>query len=111
MHAALILCAPGLARRGDLGIVPMTAIAPSVAEWLRLTLAREAGEGLELWARRFPGAPPPTAPRSTTPSWYYGVVADQAVVSPLSNPSANTSPGTGMISSAGSQPGFAPSPA
>lgn len=49
MHAALIVRAPGLARRGDLGVVPMTAIAPTVAAWLGLTLAPEAAEPLELW--------------------------------------------------------------
>jgi hypothetical protein len=34
----------------------MTAIAPTVAEWLGLTLAPEAGEGLEVW-----GAAPASA--------------------------------------------------
>ncbi len=49
MHAALIVRAPGLAHRGDLGIVPMTAIAPTVAAWLGLALAPEASAPLELW--------------------------------------------------------------
>lgn len=49
LHAALIVRAPGMARRGELGVVPMTSIAPTVADWLGLTLAPEAGEPLPLW--------------------------------------------------------------
>jgi predicted AlkP superfamily pyrophosphatase or phosphodiesterase len=37
-HAALVLAAPGLSRKGDLGVVQMTSIAPTVARWLGVTL-------------------------------------------------------------------------
>lgn len=50
LHAALVLTAPGLGRRGDLGVVPMTSIAPTVARYLGLTLAPEAGEPLAIFA-------------------------------------------------------------
>jgi predicted AlkP superfamily pyrophosphatase or phosphodiesterase len=49
LHASFFVTAPGLTRKGDLGIVPMTAIGPTVARWLGLTLAPEAGAPLDLW--------------------------------------------------------------
>jgi Type I phosphodiesterase / nucleotide pyrophosphatase len=38
LAAALILAGPGLEPAGDLGTLPMTAIAPRVARWLRVVL-------------------------------------------------------------------------
>ncbi len=48
LRASLIWAGPGLDRRGSLGLVPMTAIAPTVARWLGLTLAPEAAQALPL---------------------------------------------------------------
>jgi predicted AlkP superfamily pyrophosphatase or phosphodiesterase len=42
LHASLILTGPGFTGRGDLGVVPMTRIAPTLARHLRLKLAGEA---------------------------------------------------------------------
>lgn len=49
LRASLLLIAPGLAKRGDLGIVPMTAVGPTIARYLGLELAPEAGEPLAIW--------------------------------------------------------------
>jgi predicted AlkP superfamily pyrophosphatase or phosphodiesterase len=46
MHAALILGGPGAERRGPLGVVAMTSIAPTLARHLGLVLSREAGPPL-----------------------------------------------------------------
>jgi predicted AlkP superfamily pyrophosphatase or phosphodiesterase len=49
MHAALVLAGPGLRQRGDLGTVPMTAVAPTIARYLGLELSPGADEPLPLW--------------------------------------------------------------
>lgn len=46
MHASLILSGAGSARRGDLGVVPMTRIAPTLARALGLELGPEADQPL-----------------------------------------------------------------
>jgi predicted AlkP superfamily pyrophosphatase or phosphodiesterase len=46
LHATLILSGPGFARKGDLGIVPMTRIAPTLARALGITLSPEADRPL-----------------------------------------------------------------
>jgi predicted AlkP superfamily pyrophosphatase or phosphodiesterase len=46
LNASLILAGPGSARRGDLGLVRMTRIAPTLARVLGLTLAPEADQPL-----------------------------------------------------------------
>jgi len=38
LQASLLLDGAGVARRGDLGVVPMTAIAPTLAQWLGIQL-------------------------------------------------------------------------
>jgi hypothetical protein len=50
MHATLVMAAPGVAPRGHLGVVPMTSIAPTLARYLGLTLAPEAGTPLAVGA-------------------------------------------------------------
>lgn len=47
LHASLLLAGPGLVRRGDLGVVPMTAIAPTLAAYLGLELSAKAAAPLE----------------------------------------------------------------
>jgi hypothetical protein len=49
LFASLILAAPGLSRRGDLGVVHMTAIAPTVAAYLGLHLGPDADAPLPIW--------------------------------------------------------------
>jgi predicted AlkP superfamily pyrophosphatase or phosphodiesterase len=51
LNASLILRAPGLQPR-DLGLVPMTRIAPTVARYLGLTLSPEAGPALDVLPAR-----------------------------------------------------------
>lgn len=46
MHASLILAGPGNARRGDLGVVPMTRIAPTLARVLGIELGPQADQPL-----------------------------------------------------------------
>ena len=46
LHASLILAGPGNARRGDLGLVHMTRIAPTLARLLGIELGPEADEPL-----------------------------------------------------------------
>ena len=46
MHASLILAGAGSARRGDLGVVPMTRIAPTLARVLGIQLSPEADQPL-----------------------------------------------------------------
>jgi predicted AlkP superfamily pyrophosphatase or phosphodiesterase len=48
LYASLLVSVPGLARRGDLGVVKMTAIAPTLAAFLRVDLARAADQPLAL---------------------------------------------------------------
>jgi predicted AlkP superfamily pyrophosphatase or phosphodiesterase len=50
LYASFLVTAPGLTRKGDLGVVPMTSIAPTVARYLGLTLSPEAGPALPLWS-------------------------------------------------------------
>lgn len=47
--ASLILVGPGLARTGDLGVIHMTAIGPTVAAYLGLHLGPEADSPLPIW--------------------------------------------------------------
>lgn len=49
LHATLILSGPGLKTKGDLGIVRMTQIAPTIAEFLGFRLAKEADPPLPLF--------------------------------------------------------------
>jgi predicted AlkP superfamily pyrophosphatase or phosphodiesterase len=46
LHASLILAGPGSARRGDLGVVPMTRIAPTLARALGIELSPQADQPL-----------------------------------------------------------------
>jgi predicted AlkP superfamily pyrophosphatase or phosphodiesterase len=46
LHASLIVHGPDAGRRGDLGIVRMTQIAPTVARWLGVALSPHADEPL-----------------------------------------------------------------
>ena len=46
LHASLILAGPGSARRGDLGVVPMTRIAPTLARVLGIELGPQADQPL-----------------------------------------------------------------
>jgi len=50
LEAALVVAGAGLARRGDLGTVPMTRIAPTLAGYLGVRLAPEAAEPLDWFA-------------------------------------------------------------
>ena len=47
LHASLILAGP-FSRRGSLGIVPMTSIAPTLAQYLGLTLTSTTSEPISL---------------------------------------------------------------
>ena len=47
LHAALILAGPGFEARGDLGVVPMTLIAPTVAAHLGIELSTKADDPLK----------------------------------------------------------------
>jgi hypothetical protein len=49
MHASFVVSAPGLTRRGDLGTIRMTIIAPTLARWLGVTLGPQADEPLPLF--------------------------------------------------------------
>ena len=49
LHASLILAGPGLRRRGDLGVVPMTRVAGTLARWLGVELPPPAGEALPVF--------------------------------------------------------------
>lgn len=48
LQASLLLTAPALAKRGDLGVVKMTSIAPTFARFLGLDLSAQADSPLEL---------------------------------------------------------------
>ncbi|HRC84823.1 MAG TPA: ectonucleotide pyrophosphatase/phosphodiesterase [Thermoanaerobaculia bacterium] len=48
LYASLILAGRMLAAKGDLGVVPMTAIAPTLARYLGLELSPDAGRPLEV---------------------------------------------------------------
>lgn len=48
LHSALMMAGPTVGRRGSLGIVPMTSVAPTLAEILGVRLAPDAGQPLEV---------------------------------------------------------------
>lgn len=50
LYASLILAGPGLARKGDLGVVQMTAIAPTLAAYLGLEISSRAAKPLLIFA-------------------------------------------------------------
>jgi predicted AlkP superfamily pyrophosphatase or phosphodiesterase len=50
MQASFLVLAPGLSRRGDLGVIRMTAIAPTLARYLGISLGPEADAALALFA-------------------------------------------------------------
>lgn len=49
MQAGFVLSAPGLRTRGDLGVIGMTAIAPTVARFLGIELSAQAAPPLSLF--------------------------------------------------------------
>ena len=51
LHASLIMAGPLVPRSGDLGIVRMTQIAPTIAAWFGVGLSRKADEPLALTTR------------------------------------------------------------
>ncbi len=46
LHASLILAGPDVARKGDLGVVRMTQIAPTLARWFGVRLVADADQPL-----------------------------------------------------------------
>ena len=46
LHASLILAGPDVSKRGDLGVVRMTQIAPTIARWFGVRLVAEADQPL-----------------------------------------------------------------
>lgn len=48
LHASLVMAGAAVARRGSLGVVPMTSIAPTLAGILNVGLASDAGRPLDL---------------------------------------------------------------
>jgi hypothetical protein len=62
MNASFLAVGPGLSRRGDLGVIRMTAIAPTLARYLGITLGPEADGPLPLF-----GDLPPVSPVNSTP--------------------------------------------
>ncbi|MEM9291734.1 MAG: ectonucleotide pyrophosphatase/phosphodiesterase [Acidobacteriota bacterium] len=50
LAASLLIWSPTLKRRGDLGEVSMTQIAPTIADWLGLSLDPRADDPLDLWS-------------------------------------------------------------
>jgi predicted AlkP superfamily pyrophosphatase or phosphodiesterase len=49
LWASLVVVAPGQTARGDLGVVPMTGIAPAIARWLGVSLSPLADPPLPLF--------------------------------------------------------------
>jgi predicted AlkP superfamily pyrophosphatase or phosphodiesterase len=49
MHASFLVAGPGLSKKGDLGLIKMTAIAPTLARYLGVTLGTEADAPLPLF--------------------------------------------------------------
>jgi len=49
LRATLILSGAGLVKKGDLGVVRMTQIAPTIAEYLGLSLSKQADAPLPVW--------------------------------------------------------------
>jgi predicted AlkP superfamily pyrophosphatase or phosphodiesterase len=52
MNASFLVVGPGLLQKGDLGIVPMTAVAPTLARALGISLGPEADAPLPLFEPR-----------------------------------------------------------
>jgi predicted AlkP superfamily pyrophosphatase or phosphodiesterase len=50
MYASFLVLGPGLSKKGDLGVIRMTAIAPTLARYLGVTLGSEADAPLPLFA-------------------------------------------------------------
>ena len=48
LHASLIMAGPLVPRRGDLGVVRMTQLAPTIAAWFGVSLSPDADEPLDL---------------------------------------------------------------
>lgn len=49
LHATLILSGPGIRKKGDLGVVRMTQIAPTLAQFLGISLSKDADTPLPVW--------------------------------------------------------------
>ena len=47
LHASLIVAGPNVTKKGDLGVVRMTQIAPTIAKWFGVRLV--AGADQPLW--------------------------------------------------------------
>jgi predicted AlkP superfamily pyrophosphatase or phosphodiesterase len=47
MYASLIMAGPDVSARGSLGLVPMTAIAPTLASWVHVRLSSHADQPLQ----------------------------------------------------------------
>lgn len=54
LNASFLAMGPGLARRGDLGVIRMTAIAPTLARYLGVSLGPEAAAPLPLFEEASP---------------------------------------------------------
>jgi predicted AlkP superfamily pyrophosphatase or phosphodiesterase len=52
MQASFLVMGPGLTRKGDLGVIKMTQIAPTLARWLGVSLGPEADQPLPLFEPR-----------------------------------------------------------
>jgi hypothetical protein len=50
MNASFLVHGPGLSKKGDLGVIPMTAIAPTLAHYLGVSLGPEAAAPLLLFS-------------------------------------------------------------
>jgi predicted AlkP superfamily pyrophosphatase or phosphodiesterase len=46
LHASLILSGPGVTKKGDLGVVRMSQIGPTIAKWFGVRLAEQADQAL-----------------------------------------------------------------
>ncbi len=46
LHASLIMAGPDVTKTGDLGVVRMTQIAPTLARWFGVRLVAEADQPL-----------------------------------------------------------------
>lgn len=66
LHASLVMAGPDVAKLGDLGIVRMTQIAPTIASWFGVSLSPEADSPLPGLTR--PPHPAPL-PRSGEREW------------------------------------------
>jgi hypothetical protein len=57
LHASLILTGPSIQRRGSLGVVRMTQVAPTLARILGVSLSPAAGKPLRVDTRAEPATP------------------------------------------------------